>query len=130
MTYQLQSSSTGVKRIEVWVRFQQEGWHNWPEAPRERMYLRHSHRHMFWYEVRVVMTWSERDRGLEFHDLLEFCREQVRGTDLGANSCEMLAEALGRTVLRWLDIDQSLGTREVIVTVSEDNECGATIVLQ
>src|SRR5678810_1467580 len=112
--------------VEVWVRFQQEGWHNWPDAPERRAYLRASHRHMFLYEVRVNVTGLTLDRSIEFHDLLDYCREVVRGPNLGANSCEMLAKALAEHVLAWLE---GLEIVCVTVTVSEDNECGATVVL-
>lgn len=111
---------------EIFVRWQQEGWHNWPEAPEHRYYLRASHRHIFYYEVRVGVRRDEYDRGIEFHDLLDYCKGQTKGTQLGANSCEMLAEAMGHSVQQWL-LGQDLGLRIVQVTVSEDNECGATV---
>lgn len=117
---------------EVWVRFQQEGWHCWPDAPDNVSYLRDSHRHMFWYEVRVGVGRTEYDRGIEFHTLLKFCREQAQGPNLGANSCEMLALAMAEIVQAWcndVDTQHFPCWRTVTVTVSEDNECGATVTV-
>lgn len=114
--------------VEIWVHWQQEGWHNWPDAPERRVYLRASHRHMFWYEVRVPVTDLGDDRGIEFHDLLDFCRTATQGPSLGPNSCEMLARALGQEIQGWIE-GEGHSHRSVEVTVSEDNECGATVVL-
>lgn len=114
---------------EVFVRFQVEGWHNWPDAPERRAYLRNPHRHMFFYEVRVNINGLGDDRGLEFHDLLDYCKTQTKGGNLGANSCEMLARALAEEIQAWLHDEMDLGDRIVEVTVSEDNECGATVLL-
>lgn len=117
-----------AQMMEVWVRWTQEGWHNWPEAPERRAYLRDSHRHLFWYEVRVNITGLGHNRSLEFHNLLEFCREATRGPNLGANSCEMLAAALGEDVRVWL-LEMGVEAICTTVTVSEDNECGSTVTV-
>ena len=117
-----------VQMTEVWVRFQREGWHNWPDAPESRAYLRASHRHMFWYEVRVNISGLGLNRSLEFHDLLDYCRNMTEGPKLGANSCEMLAAGLAHSVHQWLQ-NTRVDAVGVIVTVSEDNECGATVAI-
>lgn len=116
----------------VTVRWTQEGWHNWPDAPERRAYLRASHRHLFYFEVGVEVSVSEHDRGIEFHDLLDLCKELAPPPDWGAQSCEMVALALGTNIQDHLDVVGLFGPplhRRVLVSVMEDNECGATVVL-
>lgn len=103
----------------IFVRFTEPGWHRWPAAPDSRAYLRDSHRHLFHYEVSMLVTHDERD--VEFHDLIDAARSYVHLGDLGARSCETIArDLLG-------DLHGEYPDRHVIVTVSEDGECGATV---
>ena len=102
------------------VRFTREGWHRWPGATPERMYLASSHRHLFFVEVEIEVKHD--DREIEFHDLLDFCKAQFPTGDFGAASCEMLGAELGRTIqYRW-------PCRALTVGVFEDNEVGAKVV--
>lgn len=110
----------------LFVNFTQEGFHQWPDAPEERTYLRSKHRHTF--HVRVELSGPvDGARSIEFHDLIQHSKAVmrdigIRGTmfDFGTWSCEQIAYAMA----------QRLGTAYhtlVGVTVSEDGECGATV---
>lgn len=104
---------------EIVVRFTAEGWHCWPQAPDRRAYLRQSHRHLFHVEARLQVLHN--DREVEFHDLLDFCRENFPSGDLGSRSCEMLASGLLDKIK-----DRHAG-RSVSVGVFEDGEVGAVV---
>lgn len=106
---------------EIWVSFDSEGWHNWPEAPKGREYLRHPHRHLF--SVVVVVAVGHDNRDIEFHDLKDRAQALFEGDGKlkGAQSCEMMARKLGNQ-LRQLD-----QMPVVRVEVSEDGEFGAVI---
>jgi hypothetical protein len=113
--------------ITVWVTFRMEGWHRWPQAPEERKYLSHSHRHMFHYKVEVAV--DGQDREVECHDLRDHCLRWFRKYDftpsgrleLGRLSCEMLATEM----VAWVRL--SWPERWVAVEVGEDGECGARV---
>jgi hypothetical protein len=101
----------------IFVRFSEPGMHCWPDAPEHRWYLRSVHRHIFHIEAEIPV--HHHDREVEFHDLMDVCRDRFKVLDESA-SCEQMA--------RW--IHQHLTVvykRPARVTVSEDNECGSTI---
>lgn len=100
------------------VRFTFEGFHAWPAAPERRAYLRDRHRHLFHVAVGLG---TDGDREVEFHDLLEFCRSHAPGPELGARSCEAIAEGLLH------DVAGEWPGRCVRVAVFEDGEAGAVI---
>lgn len=106
----------------VTVNWTQVGWHRWPEAEGERHYLALTHRHLFHYTVEMEV--EHNDREVEFHDLLDFARQVAPTPDvhLGRMSCEDMAEQV---------IDKLLARygreRDMSVTVSEDDEVGATL---
>ena len=110
----------------IWVRFQKEGTHKYPAALtdpklKEVSFLGHPHRHMFHFEVELEVFHDDRD--VEF---IMFKRELEGLFDSGAmdidfQSCEMLA----REILQY--IIATYRKRNVRVSVSEDNENGATL---
>ncbi len=101
----------------VWVRFDFIGFHNWPEAPAGRAYLRERHRHRFFVEVEVDVS---ADRQIEFHDLLQTVRPAKPEMELGAKSCEAIAARVGQLLAEDYKSPYT-------VTVSEDGECGARV---
>jgi hypothetical protein len=104
---------------EITVRFAFEGWHNWPEAPEHRAYLRSEHRHLFHVEVAVSV--EHHDREVEFHDLLDLCKKDCPGPSLGRHSCEDIAQQFIALV------SATYPGRAYRVSVWEDNEVGATV---
>ena len=110
---------------EVFVRFVQEGFHRWGDAPEGRAYLRDRHRHLFWIEASCEV--AEDDREVEFHDI----RDQVeiyyglmagKDRDFGTQSCEMLARRMAGKLCETF-------RRAFTVSVSEDGECGARVTV-
>lgn len=99
------------------------GVHNWPGAPEAGVhgYLRHPHRHLFHVSVWIEQTHDDREiEYLEFRDWLRGLYSD--GADLGAKSCEMIANEIRRAARsRWGAM------RTVRVEVLEDGENGAYI---
>jgi hypothetical protein len=95
-----------------------EATHNWPACPFEEVsYLRDEHRHIFHITAYKPVTHSDRD--VEFillkHQIQKYLKEQYPTGQLGAKSCEMLAEEL----ICAFDLSQC--------EVSEDDENGAVV---
>lgn len=109
----------------IWVRFQREGIHKYPQALTDPQladvqYLGYPHRHMFHFEVSIEV-WHN-DREIEFIQFKHFLENLYGNTlDLNNRSCEMIADEL------YLSIAEKYLNRKVIVKVSEDGENGCTI---
>lgn len=104
---------------EVIVRFTREGFHRWADAPEHRIYLRETHRHLFYVEASLEVFAD--DREVEFHDFLDFCQLHFPSGDFGNQSCEMLARGLVEKITRQYP------NRRVSVGVFEDGEVGARV---
>ncbi len=123
---------TSAPVTTIWAKITQEGWHYWPGAPLSRVYLRHSHRHLFHFTVAVILLPKEvGERVVEFHDLQESLREAVEGlvdellchAEPPSWSCEHMATM----VIEYMQPTLPENVTALEVTVSEDGECGATV---
>jgi hypothetical protein len=103
--------------MRVWVTHRFAGYHQWPDAPVERAYLRNRHRHLF--HVKVTVSVAHDNRDVEFHDLLDSVAAACDFLEQPLGSCEMIAAALAKNV------QAAWPGRRVSVEVSEDGECGA-----
>lgn len=107
----------------VWCTFTRVGFHSWPtasEALPNRAYLGDRHRHLFHVTVEVPVLHDDRD--VEFHELRDTTDAWwPEDGELGSLSCEMIAHQIGAHVLEGWRLPW------VIVAVSEDGECGATV---
>ncbi len=109
-----------IKR-QIFVTFQKEGIHCYPDAPSGVEFLKYQHRHMFHFRVSIDVTHNDRD--IEFI-LFKRELENLYGSDilsLNSKSCEMLAEEL----IEY--ISKEYPNRSIIVEVSEDGENGAIL---
>lgn len=112
-------TNCGVDK-SIWVTFQKEGIHCYPDAPPGVEFLKHPHRHMFHFRVTVQVFHDDRD--IEFI-LLKRELENLfdDGTlQLDYKSCEMLSDELADYVLT------NYPNRKVTIEVSEDGENGST----
>lgn len=105
----------------IFVTFQKEGIHRYPDAPAGVEFLQHPHRHIFHFRVTVDVFHNDRD--IEFilfkRELESLYSAQTLQVDF--KSCEMLAEDL-------IDyISKKYPGRKISVEVSEDGENGATL---
>lgn len=107
------------KQKFIYVKFQREGIHCYPDAPEGVEFLAHPHRHMFHFKVDVEVFHDDRD--LEF---ILFKRELEdlygKGTlELDYKSCEMLSEDL------YDYVSKAYPGRDIKIDISEDNENGS-----
>ncbi len=115
----------------IYVTFQKEGYHCFPEAATDPRYatndkydvshLGYKHMHYFYFKVWVEVTHANRDiEFIQFRRWLESLYNE--GTlDLNSKSCEMIAEDLYKTIsARYPNL-------EIRIDVSEDNINGAYI---
>ena len=111
----------------IWVTFQKEGIHKYPQALtdpklKEVEFLGYPHRHMFHFRVELEVFHDDRD--IEF---ILFKREleglYSEGTmQVDNQSCEMIARELAKY------IQTKYPNRALIISVAEDNENGCRLV--
>jgi hypothetical protein len=121
--------STATKFI--WVTFQKEGIHRYPEAltnpalatgdEYDVSFLGHPHRHIFHFRVSIEVTHNNRDiEFIQFKRWLErLYSEGVLVLDY--KSCEMMSDDL------YVHIAARYPGRAVIIQVAEDGENGCEI---
>lgn len=103
----------------IFVKFQKEGIHKYPDAPEGVEFLRHPHRHMFHFEVELEVFHDDRD--IEFILLkreLEALYDE-KTLQLDYKSCEMMADDLAAY------IQENYPNRHLTIEISEDGENGA-----
>ena len=115
----------------IFVRFQKEGIHKYPAAATDPKlatgdeydvsFLATPHRHIFHFEVSIEVFHNDRD--IEFIQFKRWLENQYSQGILALDykSCEMISDDLYEVIAtRYPD-------RSITITVSEDNENGATI---
>jgi hypothetical protein len=119
-----------AKRM-IFVTFQKEGIHKYPAAASDFnlktgdeydvSFLGTPHRHIFHFNVAIEVFHNDRD--IEFIQFKRWLENLYKGGTLELNykSCEMISDDLYEVIAtRYPE-------REIIITVSEDGENGATI---
>jgi hypothetical protein len=119
-----------AKRM-IFVTFQKEGIHMYPAAATDPAlatgdeydvsYLGTPHLHIFHFNVAIEVFHNDRD--IEFIQFKRWLENLYKGGTLELNykSCEMISDDLYEQIAtRYPD-------RDIQITVSEDNENGATI---
>lgn len=109
------------------VRFQIPGLHHWPEAPKHLLFIKHLHRHIFFFDVEIDV--DNNDREIEFFEAQQYCISRLQhlfssvlaegGINFHSYSCEQIAESLLKDLMSVYRIKS--------VLVSEDNENGARV---
>lgn len=118
----------------IWVKFAKEGIHKYPAALEDPnlatgdeydvSFLGYPHRHMFHFKVEIEVFHDDRD--IEFIQFKRWLESMYAdGTlQLDYKSCEMIAEDLA------FKIHMKYPNRKIIITVSEDDENGATLTFE
>jgi len=130
MTEKRQRIKHHAKRM-IFVTFQKEGIHKYPAAATDPLlatgdeydvsFLGTPHRHIFHFNVAIEVFHNDRD--IEFIQFKRWLENLYKGGTLELNykSCEMISDDLYEQIAtRYPD-------RNIEITVSEDNENGATI---
>ena len=104
----------------IWVTFQKEGIHQYPDAPEGVYFLKYPHRHIFHFKVELEVFHD--DREVEF---ILFKREIEKMFDdgilqLNNKSCEMISDDIHDWIIK------KYPGRDHNITVSEDGENGCT----
>ena len=131
---ELSTKRTRIKeraKRTIFVRFQKEGIHKYPAAATDPKlatgdeydvsFLATPHRHIFHFEVSIEVFHNDRD--IEFIQFKRWLENQYSQGILALDykSCEMISDDLYEVIAtRYPD-------RSITITVSEDNENGATI---
>jgi len=115
----------------IFVRFQKEGIHKYPAAATDPSlatgdeydvsFLATPHRHIFHFEVTIEVFHNDRD--IEFIQFKRWLENQYSQSILELNykSCEMISDDLYEVIATRYP------NRNIIISVSEDNENGATL---
>ena len=113
----------------IWVTFQKEGIHKYPQALTEPslkdvQFLGYPHRHIFHFKVEIEVFHDDRD--IEFilfkRELEALYSDNILALDY--KSCEMICV----DIIDYLK-DKYPG-RDIMVEVSEDGENGSSVVFQ
>ncbi|OUX04029.1 MAG: hypothetical protein CBE00_13020 [Planctomycetaceae bacterium TMED240] len=122
-----------TKRM-IWVKFAKEGIHKYPAALEDPnlatgdeydvSFLGYPHRHIFHFKVAIEVFHDDRDiEFIQFKRWLEKLYSE-KTLELDYKSCEMIAEALA------FQIHKKHPGRDIEITVSEDDENGATLTFK
>jgi len=115
----------------IFVRFQKEGIHKYPAAATDPnlatgdeydvSFLATPHRHIFHFEVTIEVFHNDRD--IEFIQFKRWLENQYSQNILALDykSCEMISDDLYEVIATRYP------SRNIIISVSEDDENGATI---
>jgi len=115
------------------IRFTIDGIHNYPTIQEGHTYLKHPHRHVFYFEVSVQQFHNNRDiEYLAFKaQLLKNVKAQYNTytgvddlVDFGSSSCEDIAFVVLQEVNK---LYPEMPKRVVQISVFEDNENGCVI---
>jgi hypothetical protein len=118
---------------QIWVSFQREGVHCYPAAATDPQlatgdsydvsFLASPHRHIFHFRIGIDVYHNDRDiEFIQFKRWLESLYSSNQAVlQLDYKSCEMIADDL------YVQIANRYPDRNVIISVSEDNENGCTI---
>lgn len=110
-----------INKKFIFVTFQKEGIHCYPDAPEGVEFLQHPHRHMFHFRVDIEVWHNDRD--IEFI-LFKRELESLYGDnilELDYQSCEMMGNDLAAY------IQETYPGRDLKIEVSEDGENGAVL---
>jgi hypothetical protein len=121
------ASNKNLATRYIWVTFQKAGFHKYPDAGTnpalsDVAYLSNRHRHLFKFKIQIEIFHN--DRELEFHQFLNYCESlfDSNAIELNNKSVEMLADDL------YDNIASKYFGRKIVIDVSEDGECGCSIM--
>lgn len=109
-----------MNQMFIYVTFQKEMIHSYPDAPEEVDYLKYPHRHML--HIKAEIEVFSHDREIEFI-MLKHELEKHLNLDASTNSCEKIAQEL----LNYIQMRYTY-ERDVEIIVSEDGENGCRLV--
>lgn len=109
----------------IYIKTSFEAFHKYTNAPQQVAFLRNYHRHKFY--VKVELSVSNEDRELEFFIIKKIIDDYLMAhlnDTYSEKSCEMFAHQIFLFITKHKALSN---TETVKVTVSEDDENGASI---
>jgi len=107
----------------IWITAQKELIHQYPGAPSDVDFLRHPHRHLFKFRIKISV--NDDNREIEFIMFKRFVETVLLKFDnLEHKSCEMLSNELHEL------ISDRYTNRSMEIEVSEDGENGSYIIYE
>lgn len=111
-------------RTFIEVKWIQEGWHQWKDAPVEVDFLKPRHRHLF--VIRAKIPVSHDDRQLEFFLVKNYLQsallKRFPSGEFRSFSCEMIAKFVLEDIIVAYGIK-----KDISVSVHEDDENGSFV---
>jgi len=101
----------------IWITTSFEGFHKYPNAPKEVEFLKNKHRHIFYIKVWIEVFHNDRD--IEFILFKRFVDTIIKDSNFDFESCEMISDDL------YTLINEKYPNREIWIEVSEDKENGS-----
>lgn len=120
-------------QITSFVTFQVTGFHSWPDAPDRLHFLRAPHRHTFKFSVDFPQI---KDRGIEFYEYQAYVQDILETyvsygrAPFGLSFRDLSCESIARLLAQHLLASTKYPLTDVVVTVSEDGECGSTVHME
>lgn len=116
----------------IWITFEFEGIHCYPNAPDEVAFLRDPHRHIF--KVKIQLEVFHDDREIEFILFKRFIKDNMKSEDCNYMSCENLCDYFNELIITkyegYSQPEKHIYGRKMIIDVSEDGENGATKIYE
>ena len=108
-----------TSKQRIWVTFQKEGLHKWPDATQHPgvEFLANEHRHMFHFRVYIEVFHD--DREIEFFMFKKDVEKMINFISINNKSCEMISDELHHA------IKANYPNRDITIEVSEDLENGS-----
>ena len=107
------------KKSFIWITHNFEGFHKYPDAPDEVVFLKNEHRHIFHLKIWIEVFHD--DREIEFFMFKNFIKTLIKTDSFNHMSCEMISDIL------YEKINKKYPKRDVKIEVSEDKENGSFI---
>ena len=101
----------------IWITTSFEGFHKYPNAPKEVAFLKNEHRHIF--HIKVWIEVFHNDRDIEFILFKRYVNTLIKKNNFDFKSCEMISDDLQKK------ISQKYPNRKINIEVSEDLENGS-----
>jgi len=101
----------------IWITTQFEGFHKYPNAPKEVSFLKNEHRHIFTLKIWIEIFHNDRD--IEFILFKRFVNSLIKGNKFDYKSCEMISDDLQKL------ISNKYPNRKIKIEVGEDGENGS-----
>lgn len=101
----------------IWITTQFEGFHSYPNAPKDVDFLKNTHRHIFGVKVWIEVD-ENIDRDIEFFQFKRYVQNEIEKVNLNNKSCEIISDMIASLIQR------KYSDRKLKISIDEDGENG------